>query len=336
MSIYAKKNARGQPTGLWIVEVQVNGKRLRETTRDHESAVERERQLKATGGSQPVHGPSTAILERTRGYLVSDLKREALVVWKGTKDELQSVQRFEAVCDVLGPETPLAAVRTTQLDQVVDVLRGRSLGNKTIHRYLSALSRAMRWAVERDKLAGMPIFPWPKCGKGNDTVLAPEDEAKVLARLREAGSPDLLIVCDALLATGCRIGELLDLSVDDIGPASVTFRDTKNDDDRTVPVEPELAARMRALATVGWPSYRRVNTALHRARKDVGVKYKVTPHVLRHTVGTRLSDNGVALPTIGKILGHRNIKTTMGYIHAQDDAVKRAAELLKRKQGEEV
>jgi integrase len=332
MAIYAKKNAKGTATGLWVIEVTVNGKRVRESTRDHRIALDRERALLA-GAVTPKATPCPASLPASpRGYTVDDLKMQAVVVWRGTKDERQSVTRFVAVCDILGLATPLASVRTTQLDRVVDTLRSRSLSNKTIHRYLAAFSGALRWATSRDHIAGMPIIPWPECGKGNDTVISENDERRVLQRLQKVGSPDVALVMDVLLATGCRVGELLALETGDIGNDEVTFQDTKNDDDRTVPLEPALAAKLKALSLVGFPTYRRINTSMHSARKALGIEHKVTPHVMRHTVGTRLSDAGVEVPTIGKILGHRNIKTTMGYIHPEKAAVQRAATHLVRGQ----
>lgn len=336
MTIYAKKNRNGQPSGLWAVEVTKGGKRHRYTASSFKEAQGYETVLLAGGIPTDASGPSTSPLERASSYqmptsyLVRHLRRDAQVVWADHKDKDQSVTRFEAVCDILGDDTPLASVRTSQLDHVVDTLRARSLGNKTIHRYLAAMSAALRWGVKRDKLVGMPIIPWPTCGKGNDTVISVEDERRVLQRLQKVGSPDVALVMDALLATGCRVGELLALETEDIDVDSVTFRDTKNDDDRTVPLEPALASKLRALSVVGFPSYRRINTSLHSARKALGVEHKVTPHVMRHTVGTRLSDAGVELATIGKILGHRNVKTTMGYIHPEKAAVQRAASLLVR------
>lgn len=42
----------------------------------------------------------------------------------------------------------------------------------------------------------------------------------------------------------------------------------------------------------------------------------VTPHVLRHTMATRMVENNSDLVSVQKILGHNNINTTMTYVHA--------------------
>ncbi len=155
MTIYQRKDKRGKPTGLWVVEVTVHGQKRRETTRDFARTSGIEHHLKNEiihKGVLPPYPSRPASLPPD--YTVGRLSRDALVVWKGTKDEMQSTTRFLVVCDILGHATPLASVRTVKLDAVVDTLRSRSLGNKTIHRYLSALSAAMRWATSRDHIAG--------------------------------------------------------------------------------------------------------------------------------------------------------------------------------------
>lgn len=42
---------------------------------------------------------------------------------------------------------------------------------------------------------------------------------------------------------------------------------------------------------------------------------KVTPHTLRHTFGSHLSQQGVDITIIKSLMGHKDIKTTMVYIH---------------------
>ncbi len=50
----------------------------------------------------------------------------------------------------------------------------------------------------------------------------------------------------------------------------------------------------------------------HYAQK-VGLKKKVTPHILRHTAATLMSHNGADIRNIQLILGHSDIKTTAKY-----------------------
>ncbi|SFU09488.1 site-specific integrase [Mesorhizobium sp. YR577] len=45
----------------------------------------------------------------------------------------------------------------------------------------------------------------------------------------------------------------------------------------------------------------------------------VTPHTLRHSIGSAAASKGEALPMIGAILGHRNVRSTAIYAHVQHD-----------------
>ena len=49
---------------------------------------------------------------------------------------------------------------------------------------------------------------------------------------------------------------------------------------------------------------------------------------MRHTFGTTLAADGVDVVTIQKLMGHRDIKTTMRYLHAAPDRMRWAVENL--------
>jgi plasmid stabilization system protein ParE len=58
----------------------------------------------------------------------------------------------------------------------------------------------------------------------------------------------------------------------------------------------------------------------------------VTPHTLRHTLGSTATSSGEALALTGAILGHANLRSTAIYAHVQHDpsleAAKRVEKLL--------
>jgi site-specific recombinase XerD len=51
-------------------------------------------------------------------------------------------------------------------------------------------------------------------------------------------------------------------------------------------------------------------------------------HALRHSFATRLLNEGVSLAVVRKLLGHRNMQTTLRYAEVTDATVKR--ELMTR------
>ncbi|WP_296578975.1 tyrosine-type recombinase/integrase [Xanthobacter sp.] len=57
----------------------------------------------------------------------------------------------------------------------------------------------------------------------------------------------------------------------------------------------------------------------------------VTPHTLRHTLGSTAVSTGEALALTGAILGHANARSTQIYAHVQQDPSRRAADRVSKK-----
>jgi site-specific recombinase XerD len=57
----------------------------------------------------------------------------------------------------------------------------------------------------------------------------------------------------------------------------------------------------------------------------------VTPHTLRHTMGSIAISTGEALALTGAILGHSNPRSTAIYAHVQTDPSRRAANRVTKK-----
>jgi integrase/recombinase XerD len=73
---------------------------------------------------------------------------------------------------------------------------------------------------------------------------------------------------------------------------------------------------------------RSVQNIVKNALKKAGITKRVTPHTLRHCFATHLMDNGVQLPYIQALLGHKDIKTTMIYTHVTNGSITNVASPL--------
>jgi site-specific recombinase XerD len=62
---------------------------------------------------------------------------------------------------------------------------------------------------------------------------------------------------------------------------------------------------------------RAVNGMVKRTAKWAGINEAVSPHWLRHAHGSHAIDRGASLPEVQSTLGHGNIATTSGYLHAR-------------------
>lgn len=142
-----------------------------------------------------------------------------------------------------------------------------------------------------------------------------------------------------LLATGIRVGELVQLRPDDYDPESgALLVHGKGRKERRVFVVDQrlrrllarLAAERGALSLLGpgggaW-STQGVRRSLRNFASEAGLERRITPHMLRHTCATLLLEDGVDLRFLQRLLGHENIATTAIYAHVGDVGLRRALE----------
>lgn len=173
--------------------------------------------------------------------------------------------------------------------------------------------------------------------------LSPEVDRALIGALRAQDQRP----CRALLLlrlAGLRIGELRALEQDCLVPGPggcFTLRVPlgKLHSERVIPVSPEAAALVQALqrerghppavkdprtgrlverllATASGKAidYMRLNRTLHAVAVSIGVSERVHPHRLRHTYATEMLRNGVSLPALMKLLGHRSLSMTLQYV----------------------
>lgn len=70
------------------------------------------------------------------------------------------------------------------------------------------------------------------------------------------------------------------------------------------------------------PSNQKMNSYLKEISELCGISKNMTFHTARHTFATTVTlTNGVPIETVGKMLGHRNLKTTQHYAKILDKKV---------------
>ncbi len=150
-------------------------------------------------------------------------------------------------------------------------------------------------------------------------------------------NPKALSIARLWALTGCRRDEIAGLrwSEVDLGRGLLVFGDSKTGKS----VRPLGAAAVALLEALGRdPRSGFVFPAESGAGHYVGTKRVwprvvaraglpgVTPHTLRHTVGSTAVSAGEALALTGAILGHANARSTALYAHVQSDPAQRAAD----------
>jgi len=156
--------------------------------------------------------------------------------------------------------------------------------------------------------------------------------AKEVMRMIDAiDNPKHLLIFYLLYGAGLRRSEVLNLEINHIywDRNQILVFNAKGQKDRMVNLSNETKLIMEDYFKVYKPvkyliegqypgekySESSVAAVIKRAKIKAQVARKVTPHVLRHSFATHMMDNGVLLPMIQKLLGHKDIKTTMIYTH---------------------
>jgi site-specific recombinase XerD len=156
-----------------------------------------------------------------------------------------------------------------------------------------------------------------------------QDEIELLmvnARESRYGTRDaaMLMVC---YRHGFRVSELCDLrwSQVDFRRKSIAVRRLKRGTPATHPMEDDEAELLMELKNVAKSDFVFVTQQggpfaehsfaknLDRLAKGAGITFKVHPHMLRHSCGFTLANNGTDTRLIQGWLGHRDIKHTVVY-----------------------
>lgn len=138
-----------------------------------------------------------------------------------------------------------------------------------------------------------------------------------------------------LLLTGCRKSEIVRLKRREVDGDRLRLEDGKTGP-RTVHLSAEareiVERRMEDPGESLFPSPRNPERPLsgnlplwHEVRREIGIE-DVRLHDLRHSYASQCVIEGVPLPVVSRLLGHRNSVMTLRYVHAADKDVEAAAE----------
>jgi len=223
----------------------------------------------------------------------------------------------------------------------------RDNAHVTRARKISALRSFYRYLLDNDLIDEDPTAKLrpPKAPKTQPYFLSASEARRFLDAVRRYGPEPVRdhAIFAMFLYTGCRLGELVGLNVEDVDfETGTVWLFGKGAKERVVPMKPELAEAVQA-----YLAQRKVNPRCSLPRRLFrnrwgyaitrhGVHYLVkriaasadiqreslSAHKLRHTVATMLLERDADLRSIQELLGHSSIATTQRYTHVINKRLK--------------
>ncbi len=330
---------RRSDNGNWLVDIRIDGRRIREThpgrlTKREVQALERARRAEIEAEGVGSADSWAALAGR---YW---LEHGEHLAWR-----VSIKGHLNALSDLIGDRTPVRSISSATFARGVALWR-QTLAPATVNRRLAVAQGIWRRAVDLWALR-LPAIPWRLLRVPVPDRLPAYVPPSVRDAIMARALPHVRLAMQIALATGWRRGSILALTWADIdwSRALITGRG-KGPAGGTALVHP-LTDELRAILVeaaghhddvmmtapiVAWQgrAVTEIDDAFDRARRAAG-----HPHVqfkaLRHSVAQEVLAATGSMDLAGAVLAHRQISTTRKhYARVQVDAVRAALEARER------
>lgn len=226
-------------------------------------------------------------------------------------------------------------------------LKEAGLTAKSINRKISSLKGFFKYLMRMGTVDATPMLNIvsPKVSKRLPTYLEQRDMEVLLHDIAFTdglqGRTEKLII-NLFYSTGMRLSEMVNLLEGQVDPAYKTIRVLgKGNKERIIPVGEELIGQIEAyrqckkqeLPPAAHPYllvdkkgkqlyHKAVYLIVKKYLQQVSTLHKKSPHVLRHTFATHLTNNGADLNAVKELLGHSSLAATQVYTHNSIEKLK--------------
>lgn len=235
-------------------------------------------------------------------------------------------------------ETGVRKISTEEIREYLSNYQKRnSCSNVTIDNIRRNISSFFSWLEEEDYILKSPMKRIHKIKTKTvvKNIISDEGIEKLRDNCKE--KRDLAII-DLLYSTGIRVGELVNLNIEDIdleGRECIVYG--KGDKERRVYFDAKAKVHLKEYIDARTDNNEALFVTLdepHNRLKISGVEIRlrkmgrmldldrIHPHKFRRSMATRAIDKGMPIEQVQKILGHSQIDTTMQYAMVNQSNVK--------------
>jgi integrase/recombinase XerC len=227
-------------------------------------------------------------------------------------------------------------------------LKEDKLSSKTINRKISSLKAFFKYQLKLKKITASPLATITSL-KVSKRLPSFVDEKSIQTLLTHDYFPETFegktnyLIFELLYQTGMRRSELINLKESDINKNAATVKVLgKGNKERIVPVNnqllhiveqyvaekkqefPELFSETLLVSRKGKPlNPKYVYNVVKDHLSKVSTNERKSPHVLRHSFATHLTNNGAEINAIKELLGHSSLAATQIYTHNTIDKLKK-------------
>jgi integrase/recombinase XerC len=244
-------------------------------------------------------------------------------------------------------QIPLAEIKSSFVRSWLSYMRDEGLTAKSINRKISSLKTFYKYLLKNGIVKNTPLgqIVSPKISKRLPTYLEQQDTKTLLHHIDfEDGYKGILhrTIIATFYYTGMRLSELQQLQTNDLDFLQNSIKVLgKGNKERIIPMANELVLSLqqymderKKLQTDRTDLFVNENgEALYHkyiyntVRKYLGqvtTQKKKSPHVLRHSFATHLTNNGAELNAVKELLGHASLAATQIYTHNSIEKLKEA------------
>ena len=319
---------RGSGSGFkWHVQVRRSGQSQTRSFTHKADAEAWGRKIERDIDTGEIRALSDQLKAITVGELLIRYRDEVMSLKRGAIAEAYIIDRF--LRHTLANAT-LVSVNGKHISEYRDE-RLKTVKGGTIHRELAVLRHCFEvarkdWDIP---LKSNPVhgITMPSVGKPRERRVS---EAELSSLHCACSHPLLWQVITIALETSQRRSEIVNMSWEDIDweVGTLHIPVTKNGHPRTIPLTEKALETLRELQCYSGTSDRvfpmtgnAVRLAWVRLKKKAGV-HDLRFHDLRHEAISRMFDEGMTVPEVAAISGHRTVSMLFRYAHVANSVIK--------------